>query len=485
MLRCVTALAVLLLAGPAALAGPKKPPNIVVILADDLGIGDLGCYNKQSKIPTPNMNRLAAQGMRFTDAHSPSGVCSPTRYALLTGRYAWRTSLKRGVLQGYDPLMIEDGRMTLASLLRRHGYVTACVGKWHLGLGDTKPTDYAKKLEPGPGRAGFDHFFGIPASLDMPPYVFVENGRPTEAPTEKIAASEMRRKGGEGFWRAGAIAPGFKHVDVLPRSTKEAVGFIEKQAKTEKPFFLYLALTGPHTPWMPTKDFQGKSKVGFYGDFVMQVDASIGQILDTLDRLKLADDTLVIFTSDNGAHWLESDIQLYGHRSNWYFRGQKSDIHEGGHRVPFIVRWPGKTKPGSTSDQTVCLVDLLATCAEIVGEKLPKGAGEDSYSLVPLFTGTHKGGPLREATVHHSGQGMFAIRQGDWVFIDGLGSGGFTKPATEKPVPGGPTGQLYNLARDPRQENNVFLREPEVVNRLRALLQRYQKQGHSRPGKGE
>src|SRR5271166_3513497 len=286
MLRCCAALAVLLLSGPLAFAGPKKAPNIVVILADDLGIGDLSCYNKDSKIPTPRLTRFAAQSMRFLDAHTPSAVCTPTRYGLLTGRYAWRTRLKKGVLQGYDPLLVEDGRTTLASLLKGRGYTTACVGKWHLGLGKANPTDYKAKLTPGPNSLGFDYFFGIPASLDMPPYLFVENDHPVEAPTAKIEASEMRRKGGKGFWRAGAIAPSFRHIDVLPRLTETAIGFLEKQAKedTGKPFFLYLALTAPHTPWMPTEKYAGKSRVGFYGDFVMQVDATVGAVLDALDR---------------------------------------------------------------------------------------------------------------------------------------------------------------------------------------------------------
>jgi len=483
MLRWCATLAVFFLGGPFALAGPAKAPNIVIILADDMGIGDLGCYNKDSKIQTPRMDRFAAQSMRFLDAHTPSAVCSPTRYGLLTGRYCWRTRLKQGVLQGYDRVLIEEGRVTLASLLRARGYTTACVGKWHLGLGNAKMTDYKAKLTPGPNTAGFDYFFGIPASLDMPPYLFVENERPVEEATKTIAASEMRRKGGEGFWRAGAIAPSFRHIDVLPRLTEKAVGFLEKQAKEApgKPFFLYFALTGPHTPWMPTEKFVGKSKAGFYGDFTVQVDATVGAVLDALDRLKLADDTLVIVTSDNGAHWTPEDIRRYGHLANLFYRGQKADIWEGGHRVPFLVRWTGRIRPNSTSDQTICLTDMLATCASLVGQKLPKDAGEDSYDLLPVLLGKHKGGQLREATVHHSSRGLFAIRQGDWVFIDGLGSGGFSAPQTEKPRPGGPTGQLYNLARDPSQRNNVFLENPDVVARLRALLQRYQQQGHSRP----
>ncbi|MCI0461369.1 MAG: arylsulfatase [Gemmataceae bacterium] len=483
MFRWLTVLAVFLLAAVPAQASQKKLPNIVLILADDLGIGDLGCYNKKSKIPTPHIDRLAKQGMRFLDAHTPSSVCTPTRYALMTGRYAWRTPLKKGVLQGYDPLLIEDSRMTLASLLRRHGYTTGCVGKWHLGLGKDGKTDYSKKFNAGPTTVGFDYFFGIPSSLDFPPYVFVENDRAVEEPTKQIAASKSRREGGEGFWRAGAIAPSFKHRDVLPKLTEKAVGFIQKQAKESagKPFFLYFALSGPHTPWLPTDKYLGKSKAGFYGDFVVQVDDTIGAVLDALDRLKLADDTLVIVTSDNGAHWTPEDIERFMHLANLFYRGQKADIWEAGHRVAFIARWPGRIRPGSTSEQTICLCDLLATCASIVGEKLPEKAGEDSYNLLPVLLGTHKGGAIRDATIHHSGSGMFAIRQGDWVFIDGLGSGGFSLPRTEKAKPGGPTGQLYNLARDPRQQDNVFAKHPEIVARMREALNQIRASGRSRP----
>jgi arylsulfatase A-like enzyme len=466
---------------PAECADKPGAPNIIFILADDMGYGDPGCYNKDSKIPTPNIDRLAADGIRFTDAHTPSSVCTPTRYGLLTGRYCWRTRLKQGVFQGYDPLLIEPGRMTLASLLRSRGYVTGCVGKWHLGLGKTAPTDYTQPLRPGPGDTGFDYSFIIPASLDMPPYVFVENERCTEQPTEKIGDSKMRRYGGEGFWRGGAIAPGFKHIDVLPAFTRKAIEFIEKQAKESKPFFLYLPLNAPHTPWMPTSEYQGKSKVGWYGDFVIQTDATVGQVLDALDRLKLRENTIVIFTSDNGAHWLPSDIQQFGHRANGSWRGQKADVWEAGHRVPFIVRWPGRVRPGSTAPQTICLTDMLATFAEVVGEKLPDNSGEDSFSMLPVLLGKAGNRPIRDSVIHHSASGMFAIRAGDWVLIDGLGSGGFTPPRTEKPQPGGPAGQLYHLGDDPQQEKNRYQEQPEVVARLRSLLQKHKESGRTRP----
>ncbi len=470
----------LLAANQAKGAETPKLPNIIFILADDMGIGDPGSFNKNSKIPTPNIDRLAKEGIRFTDAHTPSSVCTPTRYGILTGRYCWRTSLKQGVLQGYDPLMIEPDRMTVASFLKQHGYRTAAVGKWHLGLGSAKPTDYSKPLTPGPNSVGFDYFFGIPASLDMPPYVFVENDRCVKQPTETIMAPTANRHEENYFWRAGAIAPGFKHVDVLPTLTDKAVGFLESQVKEGKPFFLYFPMNGPHTPWVPSKDFSGKSQVGPLGDFTMQVDASVGRVLEAVDRLKLADNTLVIFTSDNGAPWTPEDVKKFGHNSNEPYRGQKSDAYEGGHRVPFIARWPGQIKPGTTSSQTICLTDLLATTAAIIGDKLPENAGEDSYNILPALRGEKLEKPIREATVHHSGGGMFAIRQGDWKLIDGLGSGGFTNPKTEKPQPGSPMGQLYNLADDLAETKNLYKEKPEAVAQLKKLLEEYKAKGRSR-----
>ncbi len=470
---------ILLAAVAGLLAAPPQeaPPNIVFILADDLGYGDLRCYNKDSKIPTPNYDRIAAEGMRFTDVHTPSSVCTPTRYGVLTGRYAWRTKLTRGVLQGYSPLLLEPGRMTVASLLRKRGYATGAVGKWHLGLGDAAQTDYAKPLRPGPLSVGFDSFFGIPASLDMPPYVFVENEGVTAPPSEQIGDSKMRRHGGGGYWRGGAIAPGFTHEGVLPRLTEKAEEFIRRQTPA-KPFFLYFPLTGPHTPWMPTSEFRGKSGADWYGDFAVQVDATVGRVMKALDEKGLAANTLLIVTSDNGAHWLPEDIEKHGHRSNGALRGQKSDAWEGGHRVPFLVRWPGRVKPGATSDALVCLTDFIATAADVTGEKLPADAGEDSISFLPALRG---GKSARDAIVHHSGSGLFAIRQGTWKLITGLGSGGFTPPQRAEPRPDGPAGQLYDLATDPAEASNLWLKETKTVERLTALLERTRAEGRSRP----
>ncbi len=470
-------------------AGGQRRPNIVIVLVDDLGIGDPGCYNAASKIRTPSIDRIAREGMRFTDVHSSSSVCSPTRYAILTGRYAWRSRLKSGVLEGYSRALIESGRPTIASLLKEHGYTTAGIGKWHLGFqtfdparGEREqPVDYSQPLRPGPLTVGFDEFFGIPASLDMPPYVFVENDHPTEMPTAKVAMSGDAKRARGPFWRPGAMAPSFRHADVLPRLTERAVAFLDRRAKAreKKPFFLYLALSGPHTPYLPIAKFRGKSGAGDYGDFVETVDASVGDVLSALDRNGLAENTFLAFASDNGARWAPDEISQFGHRSNLDNRGQKSDVYDGGHRIPFIARWPGRIRPGSTSDELGCLVDLMATCASVAGVSLPQETAEDSSDLRPaLLEGG--GRPIRHAVVHHSGSGMFAIRSGDWKLVLGLGSGGFTQPARIQPRAGELDVQLYNLKTDRQEQTNVAAEHPEIVRSLRQKLAQIQSSGRSR-----
>jgi arylsulfatase A-like enzyme len=461
---------------PPQAPAPSTRPNVVYILADDLGWGDLGCYNPASRIPTPNADRLAGQGVRFTDMHSPSAVCTPTRYGILTGRYCWRTSLKSGVLWGYSPNLIERGRLTVASMLRSQGYATGALGKWHLGLGDQPKADYDQPLRPCPRDHGFDYFFGIPASLDMDPYVWVENDRAVERPTAK---TEGRNDPRGVFWRGGPIAPSFKLEEVLPTLTGKAVDFIRERAARPQPFFLYLALTAPHTPWLPTAPFRGRSGAGDYGDFAVHVDDTLGQVLRALDDSKAAQNTLVVFTSDNGAHWTPQDKDRFPHRANASWRGMKADIQEAGHRIPFLARWPGRIPAGSVSDELGCLTDLLATLADLLHVKLPRNAAEDSYSLLPALEGK-RGKPLREAIVHHSSEGLFAIRQGDWKLIEGRGSGGFTNPKRIEPKPGEPPGELYNLRTDPQESKNVYPDHPEVVARLSSLLDLYRKQGFSR-----
>ena len=463
--------------GAAALGAAGATPNIVYILADDLGWGDLGCYNPDSRIPTPNADRLASQGVRFTDMHSPSAVCTPTRYGILTGRYCWRTTLKKGVLGGYSPNLIEAGRLTVASMLKARGYYTAALGKWHLGLGSQVKAGYNLPLRPCPRDHGFDYYFGIPASLDMDPYVWVENDRVVERPT---AHTDGRNEPRGVFWRAGPIAPGFQLEQVLPTLTNKAVDFLRtRAAKPAQPFFLYLPLTGPHTPWLPAAEFRGRSGAGDYGDFAVQVDDSLGRVLAALDQAKLAGNTLVIFTSDNGAHWNPQDKDRFPHRSNASWRGMKADIYEAGHRVPFLARWPGHIAPGSASGELGCLTDLMATAAGVLDVRLPKNAGEDSYNLLPAMLGK-AGKPIREAVVHHSSEGTFAIRLGEWKLIQGRGSGGFSEPKRIEPGEGEPAGELYNLRADPQETDNVYERRPVVVKRLAGLLDRYQREGRSR-----
>jgi arylsulfatase A-like enzyme len=473
--------ALIFVAGTLAYAGDKTRgrPNIVLILADDLGYGDPGCYNKASLIPTPNIDRLATQGMRFTDAHSPSSVCTPTRYGILTGRYCWRTRLKQSVLFGYDPLLIEPGRMTIASLLRLYEYVCACIGKWHLGLGNADRTDYSKALTPGPNSVGFDYFYGIPAPLDIPPYVYIENERVVQAPTRFIQGSAPQRYGGNGFWRPGAIAPGFKHQETNGKLTDKAVEFI-KQQSAAKPFFLYYAPTAVHMPWTAAKRFQGKSQVGPYGDLVMELDDSVGQVMKALQDARLENNTLLIFASDNGAYWTPEDIKDWGHRANGQLHGQKGDIWEGGHRIPLIVRWPGKVTERTTTGETVCLTDLMATIAAIVGAKLPANAAEDSFDILPVLLGKKLTQPVREATVLHSYDGTFAIRQGPWRLANALGSRGFSAPTQIPLRTGRPRGELYNLEVDPEEKDNRWLQEPQIVTRLTALLEKIKDDGRSR-----
>jgi arylsulfatase A len=470
-----------LLPAPRAQEQKRRPPNLVIVLADDMGIGDPGCYNPQSKIATPHIDKLAAQGMRFTDMHSPSAVCSPTRYGLLTGRYCWRGSLKKSVCFGYDPLLIELGRLTLASLLKQLDFITAVIGKWHLGLGSDKEADYSKALTPGPNQIGFDYFLGFPAALDMKPYVIVENDRALAPPTDFMPASLGQRLGGSSVWEAGPCAPGFKHVEVQPRFAAKAVEFIGRQKK-ETPFFLYFPLTGPHEPWVPTEEFRGKSKAGAYGDFVQQMDATLGQIMKALDDGGHRDNTLLIFASDNGADWLPEEIERFKHKANADWRGEKGDIWEAGHRVPFIARWPGKIKPASTCDETLCFTDLLATVAAIVGTKLPAAAGEDSFDFLPILLGEKPARPIRDFVIYHSFDGSFGIRQGPWVLCPALGSRGFSKPAQVEQAPGGPEGQLYNLNDDPGQMKNLWLAQPDRVRRLLDLLEKAKKDGRTRPG---
>ena len=459
------------------LVGAADKPNIVLVLCDDLGYGDVRAFYPDAKMATPRMDALAREGMRFTDAHSPSSVCTPTRYGLLTGRYCWRTRLKQGVLGGYSPSLIEPGRETIASMLKKQGYRTGGFGKWHLGLGTAEKTDYSQPLSPSPLEHGFDEYFGIPASLDMPPYVFIDGHRAQEQPTANIADNGEGKRG--PYWRGGPIAPGFRMEDVVPKITDRACQFIAAAARAKQPFFAYVPFTGPHTPWVPSQAYRQKSKAGLYGDFVEEIDASIGRIADQLQASGVASNTLLIVTSDNGAPWEKRDSdEAAGHWADGLWRGQKSDIQEAGHRVPFIVRWPGKVKAGRASSQLLCHTDIFATLAEVTGVKLTAGMAEDSYSFVPVLRGAAKS--RREAVVHHAGNGMFSIRSGDWKLVLGRGSGGFTLPVAVTPGPGEPAGELYHLTQDPHEDRNLYIARPDVVKRLSDTLDTWRNQGHSR-----
>ena len=469
--KIVLALASALFLAPLAAlraADEAKPkPNIIFVLFDDLGYGDVKCLGgERSKIATPHLDRLAAGGMIFTEAHSSSSVCTPTRYGILTGRYNWRTRLQNGVLNGYSAPLIDKDRLTVPALLKQHGYATACIGKWHLGM-DLHEKKMAGEIGNGPTTRGFDSYFGISASLDMPPYAYIENDRFTEAPTVQ-----------KEFLRKGAAAPGFEAVDVLPTLTRKAVEFIGQQAKAGKPFFLYLPLASPHTPIVPTKEWLGKSGLSPYADFVMQTDSSVGQLIDALKEAGISNNTLIIFTSDNGCSPAAKvdELEGKGHFPSELRRGYKSDIWEGGHRVPFIVHWPDKVKAGSHTDQLTCLTDLLATSAEIVGGKLPDNAGEDSVSILPALLGIAKD-PLREAVVHHSIRGTFAIRQGRWKLAFCKDSGGWSKGGGVATP-----GQLYDMSKDAGERTNEFKEHPEIVSQLTKLLDKYVADGRSTPG---
>jgi arylsulfatase A-like enzyme len=452
-------------------------PHVVVILVDDMGYGDPGCYNSESKIPTPHIDRLAADGMRFTDAHASGPLCHPSRYGLMTGRYPFRTDITKWPTQ---PL-IDEGQVTIASLLRDAGYAAAMVGKWHLGFAED---GYDKPLPGGPVDRGFQSFFGIRASTDIPPYFYIRNDRAVTPPTGHIAAnhSEGWTPHQGAFWRGGGIAPDLKLNDVLPRFTDEAITVI-KQRDPTKPLMLYLAYPAPHTPWLPSPEFGGKSGAGMYGDFLMMVDHEIGRVLAALDAAGMSKETLLVFTSDNGPVWYPQDVERFGHDSAGGLRGMKGDAWEAGHRMPFIVRWPGQVKPGTSSHQTICFTDLLATFADLCGAQLPGGAGPDSFSILPVLLGTQPPEkPVRGPVVMRAGSSSaMMIRSGDWKLIDQLGSGGFSDPKTIRPGPGDPSGQLYNLRDDPAERTNLYQKHPDRVAGLARLMKAIVDSPSSRP----
>jgi arylsulfatase A-like enzyme len=465
-MKLLSCLFLALLVGSHAVAANK--PNIVYIICDDLGYGDVHCLAPQtSKIPTPHADRLASQGMTFTDAHSGSSVCSPTRYGIMTGRYSWRTRLQKGVVTGFAPSLIAKNRPTVAGFLQSQGYYTAAIGKWHLDFQYLDPDSgvpYSARqhktppvgaiIPDGPLDRGFDYYHGFHHARNME--AVIENDR-------VIAHDDV--------------------INMLPRLTGKSVEFIASRAGQPQPFFLYLPLGSPHTPIVPTAEWQGKSGLGKYGDFVMQTDNVLGEVAQALQQHGMTDNTLLIFTSDNGCSKAAGIKQLaaQGHLVSAHLRGSKADIWDGGHRIPFLVRWPGKVKPGSTSDQLICLTDLFATVAAILDVDRPAGSCEDSVSFLPALSGQ----PIestRAGVIHHSISGHFAYRAGDWKLILARGSGGWSSPTENQVAADAPKAQLYDLAADPGEQNNLYGKQTEVAQRMLKQLTADVKRGRSTAG---
>ncbi|MGQ9668430.1 MAG: sulfatase family protein [Anaerolineae bacterium] len=500
----LTLLAALLLAPLAAMHAaetqvPASKPNIILILADDLGFGDVQCYNPvRGKIPTPHIDRLAAEGMRFTDGHSSSGVCSPSRYTLLTGRYHWRTKLQSGIVGVFGEPLIAPDRMTIGTLAKNAGYRTACIGKWHLGwdwpippdkrplfvVGKTSPVTteahraawqevFSQPIGGGPTAHGFDEYFGVDVP-NWPPFCFIENDRTVGVPTEFLPARLLENN------QASIGGPALKDWTLeptLPALGDRAADFIARQTRAKQSFLLYLPLTSPHTPLSVNAEWKDKSGLNAYADLVMETDALVGRVLEALTKSGAADNTLVVFTSDNGCspYIGMKELEQKGHYPSGPLRGAKADAWEGGHRVPFIVRWPGTVNPGSVCDQLVQQSDFMATFAEVLGTKLPDNAGEDSVSLMPLLKGGDQ--PVRQNSVSTSVAGIPALRSGSWKYIPASGSGGWGKGGDQsQPV------QLYNLAEDLGETRNLAAAMPEKVAEMQALLEKLITDGRSTPG---
>ena len=473
----------------------NKTPNIIFIFCDDLGWGDVSCLNPDSKIHTPHIDALARSGMSFTDAHAGSAVCTPSRYTLMTGRYCWRTTLKGGVNGGYSPALLRPERMTVASMLGSKGYASACIGKWHIGMdwplkegvADKFPqelsrdelkfdelVDFTKPIKNGPVDVGFDYYFGISASLDMSPYVFIENDLPTVVPVERVPRGTTP----EARAREGIGAAGWRHEDVLPSLERKSIEFIQKQTTKSSPFFLYVPVNGPHTPVVPNKDFIGKSQCGIYGDFVMEIDQTVGNIVQAVKDAGVYEDTIIFFSSDNGPETLTAAYrEQFGHYSAWKYRGMKRDNWEGGHRIPYIVSWPGTIEAGAVNDRFVELADFAATVADITSCQVPENGAEDSYSMLPLLMGGKDGG-YRQFAVHHSVSGKWAIRRGKWKLLLHSGSGGnrYDCPENDDPV------QLYDMVSDPYETTNVYQEHPDLVGELKALCLKCIEDGRSTSG---
>lgn len=472
-------------------------PNIVVIYADDMGYGDLNCQNPDSKIPTPNLDKLASEGMRFTNAHSSSGICSPSRFGLLTGMYHWRR--QHGIVNSFGKPFFNDSDITLPQLLKTKGYTTACIGKWHLGWDwqfknepsgeaeqfgklvkfyQPQDIDWSKPIEGGPISRGFDYYFGDDV-INFPPYAWIENDRLLEIPTETMDPNEVGFKTKEGRWefRAGPKVKDWNPYEVLPTLTRKAVEWIKSRNENE-PFFLYFPLPSPHAPIIPNDEFDNKSKAGAYGDFVFQTDWVAGQVLQALKEKGLDENTIVIFSADNGTEaYAWERAEKFGHFSMGSDRGLKQDVWEGGHHIPFIFKWPGHTKAGSVSKEVISQVDLMATLARIVGVELPENAAPDSYDITPVLKGKKYKSPLREATVHNTYPEIWGLRKGEWLYINNSTGSQREMPESFKKLRGYgdfiTNGLLFDMEKDPEQRVNLHEKYPEKVKEMNKMLQQY------------
>jgi arylsulfatase A-like enzyme len=449
-----------------------EKPNIVFILADDLGYGDLQCYNADSKIPTPHIDRLAEEGVVFVDAHAPGAWCVPSRYGLITGRYPAQVKLNWA-----ERSLIEKEQTTLGSLLQQYGYRTAIVGKWHLGFDsvDWKRPASISRLPGGPVERGFDYFYGLHASLDIPPYFYIENDRAVQAPTAYVddhASADATTAISGAFYREGAVSPDFRHTEVLDRLLEKSQSFIAEHfdQHASQPFFLYLPLTAPHTPWLPKPEFAGKSGAGEYGDFTMQVDELIGQLMQYLKDNGLRENTMVFFASDNGPVWFEADVEKFDHRSTGTLRGMKVDFWEGGSRIPFIASWPDHFASGAYAHQLVCFTDILATLAEVAGDSSFDASAYDSHSILPILMHPGSAGQVRETLLIEDK----VYRSGNWKYIEGNPMGvlhrRFDPDSARHENQAGPAA-LYNLEYDLDENNNLLTREPQIADSLRRQLQ--------------
>lgn len=470
-------------------SSPCNTPNIIYILADDLGYGDLAVYNKNSKIKTPNLDQLAKEGMLFTDMHSTSSVCTPTRYSILTGEYAWRTQLKSGVLWSYAPLMIPSNKETVASLLKKKNYHTAVIGKWHLGLDwqlknpltedqiktndqgliidyDQNSIDFSKSPSKGPKDIGFDYSYIIPASLDIPPYVYLENQKFTQPVNQTTQGSHLNFGNDKDFWRPGPMAEGFDFYDVLPNFIRKAKTYIDKVKDNKNPFFLYLPLPAPHTPWLPSDEFKNTSQAGMYGEYVQMVDEYVGQLLKHVEKQGISKKTMIVFTSDNGPFWRPHHIETFGHQAAGELRGMKGDVYDGGHRIPFILKWPGRVNQGTLSYRPNTLANFMATVAEMLNVTT---AAKDSHSIYKELTDENYK-PEIFPIVHHSSGGHFALRSGSWKLIEKWGSGGFSPPQSVATPQGISQLRLYSFEENLSEETDFAAVFPEQVETLQRQL---------------